>query len=260
MTAAEIAADVARTTPPGWSRTAPDTRRGGPVVVERAVVTTEGTWSPEHLARTFGDLEVSVRRRRHRPGDPAGTTRVHVDRAALGAMVASMHADGVYFAPAIPFDRLPGLLGRLDLGPLFPTAADWTAATDYTRLHLGDSMRMRLHWEPTDLFLVQLYGRTRVVIEPPDSTAAHYPCVGWPTASRVEFDDPRHDLDFPLHRGQSRLGTVLLPGDVLHVPRGWWYEARALGRVVWATVAHGPVLPLTDEVRRRLLTLAGRTT
>jgi hypothetical protein len=219
----------------------------GPVVLAGALADRSAGWSPELLARSFGDLEVGVRRR-HGP-------RVHIDRATLGDFVAGLDPDGVYFAPAIPFDRLPGLLSRLDLARLFPTSADWTAAAEYARLHIGDAMRMRLHWEPTDLFFAQLHGRAEIIVEPPDSGAAHYPSAGWPTASRADPGDP---AAFPLHTGEGRCSAVLEPGDVLHVPRGWWYQARALGRTVWVTVAHGPVLPLSDEVRERLLTLARR--
>jgi hypothetical protein len=249
MTAVEHPAATRRLPLAAWRRTTEDDRHVGPVVVEHAV---DGTaCSPELLAASFGDLDVSVRRRRG--------PRVVLDRATLGGFVATMDPEVVYFAPAIPFDHLPGLLDRLGLARLFPTTQAWEDAAGYARLHVGDAMRMRMHWEPTDLLLAQLHGRARVVAEPPDSTAALYLSSGWPTASRVDVDDPGHAADFPRHTGEGRIVTVLEPGDVLHIPRGWWYQARAEGRAVWATVAHGPVLPLSDEVRDRLLTLAGRT-
>jgi hypothetical protein len=243
---------VPRLSPQQWQRTAADARRAGPAVVSGALGGPALACSPEFVARSYGDVEVGVRLR-------DGPRRVRIGRAALGEFVATMRADAGYFAPAVPFDRLPGLLDRLDLAPLLPSPADWTGAREFARLHVGDSMRLRLHWEPTDLLLAQLHGRTHVVAEPPGSTAAHYPNAGWPTASRVDLDDPHHDTRFPLHTGEGRTATELEPGDVLHVPAGWWYEARAAGRAVWATVAHGAVLPLSDEVRERLLTLARRT-
>jgi hypothetical protein len=255
----ENAPAVRRLSLPEWRRMDDDERRDSPSVVNQAFTGAALAWSPERLGGSFADVEVGVRRRRREGPDGTGRMRVHIERAMLGEFVATMHPDTVYFAPAIPFDRLPGLLDLLDLERLFPTHDAWTEASEYARLHLGDSMRMRLHWEPTDLYLAQFHGRTRVIAEPPDSTAALYPNAGWPTASRADPEVPRHDTDFPLHTGEGRTTTVLEPGDVLHVPRGWWYQARAEGRAVWATVAHGPVLPLSDEMHDRLLELARRT-
>jgi hypothetical protein len=256
MTAIGDPTAVPRLRLPAWLSTPDRDRRDGPLVLDAALAATTAvrTWSPERLAADFGDVEVSVRR-----WVPDGARRrVRVETAALADFVAAMHRDTVFFAPAIDFETLPGLLGQLEPARLFPSAQAWADAADFLRLYLGDGMRMRLHWDVADLLLVQVHGRSHVVLEPPDSTAAHYPSPVWPTASVVDVDAPRPGSDFPLYTGAGRLCADLGPGDVLHIPRGWWYDIGADGRCIWVTSAYGPVLDVSTEVAARRLALSAK--
>lgn len=74
------------------------------------------------------------------------------------------------------------------------------------------------HWDDHDVFVLQLVGRKRWQIAPPERPA---PLPGDPDG--VPPDRFAHDL-------------TLQPGDLLYLPRGWWHHVTPLG---------GPCLHLT---------------
>mmetsp|Transcript_90916 Transcript_90916/g.245681 ORF Transcript_90916/g.245681 Transcript_90916/m.245681 type:complete len:618 (-) Transcript_90916:54-1907(-) len=88
------------------------------------------------------------------------------------------------------------------------------------------------HYDPQDNLFGQVRGYKRVLLFHPRHLASLYP---WPVnhpqdrQSRVDFDAP--DLKtFPKFadlQGQG-LEVVLGPGDVLHLPPGWWHHIEML--------------------------------
>jgi len=88
------------------------------------------------------------------------------------------------------------------------------------------------HYDPQDNLFAQITGYKRVLLFHPRHFGCLYP---WPVhhpqdrQSRVDFDAP--DLAaFPRFaelRGQA-LEAILGPGDVLHLPPGWWHHIEML--------------------------------
>jgi len=81
----------------------------------------------------------------------------------------------------------------------------------------GTKDSYRCHWDTRDVFAIQLIGRKRWVLYEPS-------------------------LELPLYTQQSRdyehlhpcpsevyMDTILEPGDVLYIPRGWWHNPLPLG-------------------------------
>jgi len=88
------------------------------------------------------------------------------------------------------------------------------------------------HYDPQDNIFAQVRGFKRVLLFHPKYFGCLYP---WPVhhpqdrQSRVDFDSP--DLEaFPRYTellGQG-LEAILGPGDLLHIPPGWWHHIEML--------------------------------
>jgi len=88
------------------------------------------------------------------------------------------------------------------------------------------------HYDPQDNMFAQVRGFKRVLLFHPRHIRSLYP---WPVhhpqdrQSRVDFDAP--DLtNFPKFAELEGKGleTVVGPGDVLHIPPGWWHHIEML--------------------------------
>jgi hypothetical protein len=85
------------------------------------------------------------------------------------------------------------------------------------------------HWDVSNNFIAQLYGRKRMLLAAPDAARGMY-ChheASKQSFSRVDVENP--DLSRYPAFADVRLHEVLLePGDVLHLPAFWWHHARCL--------------------------------
>lgn len=87
-----------------------------------------------------------------------------------------------------------------------------TAANGY--ISIGGEQAFGNHWDTHDVFAVQLFGRKKWTI--------YNPTFELPL--RDQRSGPFKDR---CPKGPA-LETILEPGDVLYVPRGWWHNALAL--------------------------------
>ncbi|CAK9098561.1 Hypoxia-inducible factor 1-alpha inhibitor (Factor inhibiting HIF-1) (FIH-1) (Hypoxia-inducible factor asparagine hydroxylase) [Durusdinium trenchii] len=88
------------------------------------------------------------------------------------------------------------------------------------------------HYDPQDNMFLQVTGYKRVILFHPRHFGCLYP---WPVhhpqdrQSRVDFDQP--DLQsFPRFqelKGQG-IEAILEPGDLLHIPPGWWHHVEMM--------------------------------
>lgn len=86
------------------------------------------------------------------------------------------------------------------------------------------------HVDPRDNLLVQLVGRKRVTLWPPQEAAKLYPHPApsrHVNASRVDGRRPDR-ARFPRFFEAARAVVVLEPGEALFLPRGWWHDVEAL--------------------------------
>lgn len=106
-----------------------------------------------------------------------------------------------------------------------------------------------LHYDPCDNLLMQLVGRKKIILHPPQPEI----CLGWRERHYKNNDNARNDwyysgpkygqqyntssvdvecpdfIKYPLYR-QALPGhvSILLPGDILFIPKQWWHFLRAL--------------------------------
>lgn len=87
-----------------------------------------------------------------------------------------------------------------------------------------------LHYDgaATHAFLMQIYGRKRFILYPPDQAAYLYPSAEKQNFSTIDsIDNP--DLDrFPLFARAVPTTFILEPGELVFVPSRWWHTTKML--------------------------------
>lgn len=86
------------------------------------------------------------------------------------------------------------------------------------------------HIDWADNLLAQIVGRKRIHLVSPDQTQYMYPGQKYDFRATISSVDP--DLydaaQYPLFARVQPLTTVLHPGEVLYIPRGWWHRVESL--------------------------------
>ncbi|KAJ9508008.1 hypothetical protein QJQ45_021342 [Haematococcus lacustris] len=89
-----------------------------------------------------------------------------------------------------------------------------------------------LHTDPHHNLLCQVVGRKYVRLYHPSLTPALYPFTEGITtnSSQVELDAPAEETAalFPLFPSAPFLDCLLLPGQMLYIPPGWWHYVKSL--------------------------------
>ena len=174
---------------------------------------------PKHLWTSFGQwkmltlnqyAELLANRRAHK--DNIVMAQVPLNGMAMGRdLAARIRELGSWFG-------LKKLLPQMDLFL-------WLSPSGH---------REPLHFDEGDGTLLQLHGRKRITLFPPEQSRNLYPFPFFgavePWVSRIDPEQP--DLArFPkaaraMERGiQVEIG----PGDLLYIPLMWWHEVKALG-------------------------------
>ncbi|PSK98129.1 Cupin superfamily protein [Murinocardiopsis flavida] len=166
-----------------------------------------GTLEPPRLRLHREGSPVPVERYTE-PGESSGAARRTINPEALYTELrggASLVMDGV--------DRLhpPVRAATDDLMRLVQEKAQ-------VNLYLiwGESHGFDTHWDDHDTFIVQLTGTKSWQVHGPGSR---------PYPMKVDSDHSHTPPEGVLWEG------VLRPGQVLHVPRGWWHTVRGTGTV-----------------------------
>ncbi|WP_431018913.1 JmjC domain-containing protein [Burkholderia cepacia] len=81
----------------------------------------------------------------------------------------------------------------------------------------GTKDSYRCHWDTRDVFAIQLIGRKRWILYEPSLELPLY---------TQQSRDYEHLHPCP---SEAYMDTVLEPGDVLYIPRGWWHNPLPLG-------------------------------
>ncbi len=182
-------------------------------------------WTPPLLVERYGDGLVEVMTNRRPMSGPQVAQQV-----LLSAYVESITGIDVptdqYLVANNRFFAEPG--GRVllaDLEPLPPFLRRDAEGTS-TFLWLGPPGSVsRLHFDVVNVLFVQLYGRKRFLLLPPEQTPLLYNTAG--VFSDVDPEAP--DLARHPAFGASRVTEVVLePGEALLIPVGWWHHVRSL--------------------------------
>ena len=87
-----------------------------------------------------------------------------------------------------------------------------------------------LHYDGagTHAFLMQIYGRKRFIIYPPDQEPFLYPSEEKRNLSRINSVEKPDLSKFPLFKEAQAITFVLEPGQLLFVPSHWWHTTKML--------------------------------
>jgi hypothetical protein len=161
-----------------------------------------------------------------------------------------------YYLAQFPiFDAIPEL--RRDVRPLGYYIEALRRLYTPELLWLGPAGTVTpVHFDRSQNFLVQLYGRKRVTLFAPAHTERLYAGDGVRNFSPVDVEAP--DLArYPRFAQARGLQALLGPGDVLFIPRGWWHHVRSLDPAIslnlwWLSVPEA-MRTLPTVLARRLI-------
>ena len=88
-----------------------------------------------------------------------------------------------------------------------------------------------VHWDTESNFLAQIYGRKRAILFAPYDSKYLYPYpdqIRWTSFNAFAPDFER----FPRASKATPYLTELGPGDVVHIPRGWWHQFVSLDTAI----------------------------
>ena len=127
---------------------------------------------------------------------------------------------------------LPPYLGNLELRELnrFCHWPAWFAKPGPPRFWLGPAGTVTpLHADYDDNIFVQLWGRKRIFLAPPQDDALLYTREANALLFGSPFDPEAPDYArFPLARQAALVECIVEPGDLLYVPAGWYHQVRSL--------------------------------
>jgi cupin-like protein len=187
-----------------------------------------GLWTPRLFARRYGALEVSVEGQPYKMAD-------------LIAAIESSTGD----RPAPYFRDLIGPRWNPDLRPeisprpacIAPNWLDRRLSLQRGRfaaeIYIGGcgARFPFVHYDflHTHAFLMQVFGRKRFFLFPPEQAPFLYPLTGAELGKAAIDDVEAPDLTrFPLFAEARPQVSVLEPGEMLFIPAGWWHTTRML--------------------------------
>lgn len=177
--------------------------------------------TPQALRERFGALPV-----RARVGDYVGTAFAP-DRA-----MQDMSMLDYLDLAAAGTQGLPPYVGNLELRAL-NRYCHWPAffrKPGPPRFWLGPAGTVTpLHCDYDDNVFVQIWGRKRIFLAPPHHDAYLYTKEANALLFGSPFDPEAPDYArFPLARQAALVECVVVPGDMLYVPAGWYHQVRSL--------------------------------
>ncbi|APR79849.1 Pass1-related protein [Minicystis rosea] len=223
------AADIARLHLPSIDRFEREHRRASrPALLEGLTERWPRRPSVDGLRDRFSDRRLPVTMAPGGKVDPNARAGVIYQAMLLGEYVDKLPEPthpGYYMV--VPLESsLPELLADIE-APQYTVGAWWST----TRLWLSaKDTSSPLHRDIADNIIVQLQGRKRILLYPPDHTAWLYSNAltsGLPNFSRFDPEAPDYDR-FPHARHAEPLEVTLHPGEALFLPSGWWHQVRAV--------------------------------
>lgn len=174
-------------------------------------------WSLKHFEQRFGEVEVEVNTERDR-----ATRRAHTERVSETMPFGDFLRGCQQPTNAHYIVSRNGLFGLEALRPLWadldplPPFLEEPEPPRGASLWVGPAGTLSpLHFDPHNVLLVQVAGRKRVWLVPPDADAIYEGLDGY----YAEHD--ARDVD-------GALSIVVEPGEALFVPVGWFHQVEAL--------------------------------
>ena len=194
-----------------------------------------GKWSPDYLSSTLKTKRVTVAvsseaQFNYDPNRSSGeeASRYRYTQTDFANAVSAICRDGTehYYLMqrSIP-DEFPELLHDIRT----PTWLDYQRPV--VNLWFGSAGNVTpLHYDHTNNFFAQAYGRKRLTLFDPMQTDLLYPYPLEASASHVSFIDlEQPDFGkYPRFREARALTGVIETGELLYLPAYWWHHVRSL--------------------------------
>lgn len=188
-------------------------------------------WSPEYFAEHFGDVEIEVQQKRE--SDPlyernSGKHKGRIRMKEFVRMVREAAKSNDFYMTANNTKGSKAGLTSLfqEIGEFGPGYNQVDQDRSGMFLWFGPAgVVTPLHYDLTNNFLLQVYGRKEVQLIPALQTPYCYNDVGvFSAAEFPNFDENRH----PLMKKVRPLTVVLSPGEALFIPIGWWHRVEGM--------------------------------
>jgi ribosomal protein L16 Arg81 hydroxylase len=90
------------------------------------------------------------------------------------------------------------------------------------------------HADWADNVLAQVYGTKRIDLVSPTQDACMYPSAKFEFRTKLSSIEPDNcDRDrYPLFQQAQVLTTILHPGEMIFIPRGWWHRVESLSKSI----------------------------
>jgi lysine-specific demethylase 8 len=188
-----------------------------------------GKWTPEHIRARYPGVIVSAAV--DLPAESVPYFERHVDHArdlpmtAFVDLLRSGDRKLACYAHQVSFDDLPDLRADTDFAGITPVTRTSKVTTN---IWIGSAgTRSGLHYDGTDNFLVQVYGRKKLALVPPGQFREVYPFT-W-NFSKSPVDPNAPDLvKYPKFADATVWEGEIGPGDVLFIPATWWHFVTSL--------------------------------
>jgi hypothetical protein len=205
-------------------------------------------WTPEFFKREFGDMKFMINEKLQGAAGYKGDGSQGVEYTMadfIDRVLASTEANPApYFRNQILYDLFPSL--KQDVEPLPEYFQPNWLPEHYMVKHVeqvlnrGAALELYiggcggafpvLHYDGagTHAFLMQVYGRKKFIIYPPNQEKFLYPSPEKENLSLLNsIDNP--DLEkFPLFAQAEPTIFVLEPGEMLFIPSHWWHTTKML--------------------------------
>ena len=200
---------------------------GRPVLIKGAMAGWPALekWTPDYLAQTIGETPVEFQGGRHLEDD-FETAKDRHKRTAPFAEFIELAESGGNEAYMTAYNS------AANVAALAPLAEDLGFLDQYlTRdpgmLWIGgEGTFTPLHFDLTNNLLAQVTGSKQIVLIPPSQThrLAHHNHV---FSDVRDVTDAERLAQYPQARDVLRYELVLVPGDLLFIPIGWWHQVRS---------------------------------
>ncbi|NLP65463.1 cupin-like domain-containing protein [Paraburkholderia sacchari] len=206
-------------------------------------------WSWEYLSSIVGDKVVRPMVNMPRSGKFPGSYRNHETSLTFGDFVdlsRSNPSTPCYLAYLRPKELHAELGEDVDFSAI-------SGADDHTdtRVWLGSQgTNSGLHSDLKDNVFVQIHGKKHLWLINPNQTRNVYPEDDNIVNSAIDFPNP--DLStYKKLRSVTVLSRVLVPGDFVYIPKGWWHCLVSLEDSI--SLNHWYGSPVADEEYIRLI-------
>jgi hypothetical protein len=225
-------------------------QRQRPVIITDAMTRWRALreWTPETFKTRYGDAVIHASLDIPHKSEEGFRYWGSTDRwMPMSEFIDAMRAsERPCYVRQAPQDRMPGLSECYD----FNDFMDMTGRDPEPALWLGSKgTDSGLHWDFQSNMFAQIHGRKRILLCSPADSAKLTPYRDQIRWSR--FDGLAPDFDqFPRARAARPMIATLAPGEVIHIPRGWWHQLHSLDVSISLSCFSNPKVSLSYFVGR----------